>query len=399
MLITHIISLRVTKCQGANSEGSVYREGDRWVAQVSFIDANGRQRKRRRRASNQRDAGRLRAQLVRELQAGIHRDARFSTFAAEWLLERRKSWAPQTYRRHESILRRNVVPGLGHLRVSDITPRHVRALMDEHSHLSPRSVNYIRTVLRAMLAQALRWDLVTRNAAALVDPIPLPDRRVQPLTADQAWEFLDAMKGDEYEALYTLAVMTGMRMGELLGLRWKVVDLEDASLRVTHQLQRVEGDWAFVRPKSAAGRRTVALPLPAVAALTAHRGRQSEERAKLGSHYVDHDLVFTRSGGLPIHATTLTKQFQQQLQRAGLPRRRFHDLRHTAVSIMLEQGVALTTIQDVVGHSSFTLTANVYGHLAESTRRDAAEKMAAAHELSASSRNPVRNPLRVVGGG
>ncbi|MDA0353753.1 MAG: site-specific integrase [Chloroflexi bacterium] len=363
---------------------------------MSFIDATGRQRKRRRRAVSQRDAIRLRAQLVRELQAGVRTDARFAAFADEWLQAKRKIWAPGTYKRQEAIVRRHLLPAFGDQRLSDISPRDVRDLMDQSTGLAPRSVNYIRTVLRAMLGQAQRWELVTRNVAALVEPAPLPDRTVEPLTADQAWGLLDALEGEPLEALYTLAVMTGMRSGELLGLRWRDVDLEASRLQVEHQLQRIGGEWLFIAPKTAAGRRAVALPLPAVEALHRHRTRQNGERAEIGRHYVERDLVFTRPGGLPIHATTLVKDFQRLLARLGLPRRRFHDLRHTAVSIMLEQGVALTTIQDVVGHADFHLTKNTYGHLAESIKREAADKMATARARSTRPRNPARNPLRVV---
>lgn len=388
---------------GVSGEGSVYKEGGTWRAAVSFTDASGKRRRRKRRASSWRDAIRLRAQMVRDLDAGVTRDTRFDTFADEYLAGRRLTWAATTYRRHESVVRLYLVPALGRRLVADITPRHVRDLMAAHvDRLSPRSVNYVRTVLRAVLAQAERWELVTRNAAALVEPIPLPDRRVVPLTSDEAWAFLDAVAGHEHEALYTLAVMTGMRQGELLGLRWPDVDLADASLRVAHQLQRIGSEWRFVAPKSAAGRRMVALPLPAVSALQAHRVRQVAERAELGRHYVDRDLVFTRPGGLPIHGTTLSKQFVALLAEAGLPRRRFHDLRHTAVSVMLEQGVSLKAIQGIVGHASYALTADVYGHLAEVTVRDAADRMTAARESSvraSGSRSGSRHGLAVVPNG
>jgi integrase len=186
---------------------------------------------------------------------------------------------------------------------------------------------------------------------------------------------LEAAKGDRHEALYSVGIALGLRRGELLGLAWKDVDLDSARVGVFHSLQRIGGKLQLTETKTPKSRRTVPLPQYAVRALRAHRARQLEERLAAGSAWTGSDLVFTNRLGGPIEPTTLRLRFRRLLAQAGLPQIRLHDLRHGAASLMLAQGVPMKTIQEILGHSSISITADLYAHLGEQLKREAADAM------------------------
>ena len=163
-----------------------------------------------------------------------------------------------------------------------------------------------------------------------------------------------------------------------MGLQWSSIDLESGRLTVRQSLQRIDGEYALVPPKTAQSRRSIMLPAFAVAALRAHRDRQAFERTRAGERWEDRDLVFTSPTGHPLHGATVTRRFQKLLAEAGLERMRFHDLRHSCASLLLAQGVPLSSIMDVLGHSSITTTRNVYAHLGDELRSEAARAMDAA---------------------
>jgi integrase len=243
--------------------------------------------------------------------------------------------------------------------------------------LSPRTVLHLRAVLRRALNQACRWGLLARNVATFVQPPRVPHHEVQPLSVDEAGALLRHISGDRLEALYVLAMATGMRQGELLGLRWDDVDLSARSLAVRTALHRRGGSPALVEPKSARGHRTIPLPDIAVSALRAHKVRQAEDRLLAGSRWRGEPwgLVFTSTVGTPLDGTAVTHRFQRLLASAGLPKQRFHDLRHAAASYMLAGHVPMRVVMETLGHSDIRLTANTYSHLAPALAREAADRM------------------------
>lgn len=180
---------------------------------------------------------------------------------------------------------------------------------------------------------------------------------------------------DRYLALYITALGTGLRQGELLGLRWEDVDLDAGRVRVRHTLANVGGTLTLLEPKTERSRRNVMLPDSVTAALRAHRTRQRMERLVAGSRWVDSGHVFTSTIGTPLHAATVTRAFQAALARAGLPHSRFHDLRHAAATFLLARGMTLEDVKNLLGHSSITLTSNTYGHVLEQRQRQVAQAM------------------------
>ncbi len=188
---------------------------------------------------------------------------------------------------------------------------------------------------------------------------------------------LHAAKGERLEARFTVALTLGLRQGETLGLRWQDVDLEAGDLRVRVALQRVKGKLQLVEPKTPGSRRALPVPPSVVLALREHRRNQLEERLAVGPLWQDSGLVFTTTIGTPPDATNVVRHCRAILDRAGLPRMRYHDLRHACASLLLAQGVKLRTIMEILGHSQLSTTAEVYAHVLPALQGDAANRMEA----------------------
>ena len=244
------------------------------------------------------------------------------------------------------------------------------------SGLAPRTVGYLRGVLRQALGFAERMDLVGRNVARLARPPRVPRRQVSPLTIEQARTFRAAIAGDRLEALYLVAVGCGLRQGEILGLRWGDVDLGGRTLSVRFALARVDGELRLVEPKSATSRRTVPMPAFVAEALVAHRARQATEALPRRPLPPDPfaDLVFMTTLGTPLDGISVTRRFQRVLKAAGLPRQRFHDLRHPPRATCSPRASA-RVVMETLGHSEISLTLNTYSHVLPGLGRDAADRM------------------------
>ncbi len=365
----------------ANNEGSLYlRKGDgRWVAALTHPD--GKQRSKY--FETQRAAKEYLTTARRELQQGLPLPTGRLTLAAfleQWLAAVRPTLAPKSAKDYGQIVRNHLAPGLGALIVDQVTPQRIQTFLNtKHAGgLSPRTVQYMHAVLRAALEKAVEWNLVARNNAKLAKPPRLHQKEVTPLEPGAARAIMAAFAGDPLETLVATTLALGLRQGEALGLRWSDIDLEAGKVEVRHQVRRVDGDWAFAQLKTFHSRR--ALPLPAFlsAALRDHRTRQHEHRLSLGPAWTALDLVFPNPRGEPRSGVAVTHAFEAKLQQAGLPRMTFHDLRHGAATLLLAQGVDLKTIQEILGHSTITVTATFYAHVAPKLKRDAADRMHAA---------------------
>jgi integrase len=299
-------------------------------------------------------------------------------FLDDWLENTvRRHSRPRTYEAFEVIVRLHLKPELGRLRLEQLTPQMVETLLNRKLEigLAPQTVVHIRKVLKMALKKAVTWDLVARNAAALAAAPPMTRSNIHPLDDEQARRFVAAARGARLEALFVLAINTGLRRGELLGVRWSDVDLDRGTLRVAQQLQRIRHRLVFLEPKSKKSHRTLTLPASVVSALRAHRARQLEERLRAGKDWQDSGLVFTSHCGTPFDPRNLTRDFLPILKTAELPRIRFHDLRHTAATLLLMKGVQPLTVSEMLGHSSIVISLTLYGHVLPSMKREAADVM------------------------
>lgn len=367
-----------------NAEGSVYRRRDnRWAATIHLGYENGKRKRRTFYSTTRQGAVKKLAAAQRAVDGGLplpSDTATVSTFLRHWLNESaRPSVRPRTFQSYQMIVEHHLIPALGHARLARLAPDALETYMNGKLEygLKPLTIRNHLAVLGRALNQALRWGLVQRNVASLVTPPRDRKQEVQPLSPDEARALLDAVKGDRLEALYGIALGLGLRQGEALGLAWKDVDLESGTLSVRHTLQRYDGAYHLDEPKTSRSRRTIALPRPLIEALRAHRTQQVEERLRAGQAWEGNQwhLIFTTMAGKPLSGAVVTHRFQEILAAAGLPRQKFHDLRHAAASFMLVQGVAMRVVMEVLGHSSIAVTANTYSHVMPALQRDATDSV------------------------
>src|SRR5919107_727483 len=325
-----------------NGEGTITRRKDgRWEAKYTAHTADGPKRRALYGKTRKEAADKL-AQVLSDRASGYTLDTENITvggYLDRWLNDSdRGSVRTSTYERHEQIIRLHLKPALGRVKLSKLTPAHVQGLYRDKldSELSPATVQKIHTVLHKALDQALKWNMVPRNAAdAVKAPRPAPEE-MHPLSPEEARRLIEAVRGDKLEALYVLAVHTGMRQGELLALRWEDVDLNEGVIRIRRTLARSGGRIALGEPKTKGSRRPVHLTGAAVEALKAHLEQQLEDIERLGDLYRDHGLVFTSGIGTLFNPTNLRRRsFAPLLEGAGIPQIRFHDLRHTCATLLL----------------------------------------------------------------
>src|SRR5215211_889196 len=264
-----------------------------------------------------------------------------------------------TYDRDTNLVNNHIKPLLGGLKLKKLNSAHIQSFYRDRldTGLSTSTVHKMHDILRRGLAQAVKWHLVPRNVADVVKPPrPVPKEMVA-LSTDETRRLLDAAAEDRLEALYVLAVHTGMRQGELLALRWQDVDTENAVVSVRRTLTRSGGKVTFGEPKTKKGRRSIRLTPQGVEAPRLHLERELRDMEILGDRYQDQGLVFTTDTGAPINPSNLRlRSFAPLLKRAGLPHMRFHDLRHTCATVPLSRGVHPKFVQELLGHATIAIT-------------------------------------------
>jgi integrase len=300
-------------------------------------------------------------------------------FLSEWLQEVERSLAPKTFRRYRELVEQHIVPEVGRVKLAKLTPHDVTVMMrrKQDAGLAPRTVHHMRAVLRRALNVGIRRGELHRNAAALAEPVKVTDHDVALMRPEEARAILTAFRGHPLEPVVSLALWTGLRQAEILGLRWRDVDLGRRRLTVAGSLQRLEGEWSLRPLKTRRSARTIAVPEPLVPVVAAYRESQAEQRTKLGAAWSDviPDLMFTTTIGTPLTGTTVTNGFQRTLKTKGLPVRRFHDLRHGCATLLLASGVDLKTVSAILGHSTIAITANTYAGVLHSLHTDAADRI------------------------
>jgi integrase len=366
-----------------NGEGSIYRRRDgRWVGQYLVHTANGPQYRYLYGKTRAVVAEKL-TRAMADRDSGLIFDAGKVTvgdYLDRWLADTVKGTVrTSTYERNEEIVRLHIKPSLGRVGLKKLTPTHVRGLYSEKldSGLAPATVRRIHSTLHKALSQAVSDGIVPRNAAHVKAPRPAPEE-IRPLSEDEARAFLDAARqsGERFEALYVLAITTGLRRGELLGLRWDDADLEFGTLRVGRALVREGGRHTLGETKTRRGRRQINLTPRTVNALKKHRKKQLEEKMKLAGLYKDHGLIFASGVGTPVNPENLVKRsFKPLLKKAGLPEIRFHDLRHTCATLLLSRGVHPKLVQELLGHATIAMTLDTYSHYLPSMGDQAAGAM------------------------
>lgn len=314
-----------------------------------------------------------------------------------WLPATAQSVKPSTLASYEQNIRKHIVPALGDVRLVRLTAPQVQSFYNAkiEEGMSPTTVRMLHAVLHNALKQAERWGFVARNVCTLVDPPKAKSTETVTWTADQAARFIRATSDDELGVLWQLAIVTGMRRGEVLGLRWSDVDWRRGQIAIRRTLSRVGGEWAFGTPKTSRDR-SVSVSPAILAILDGHRARQQVTFEVLGVDWTDDELIFTRADGEPYDPGFVFRTFQSSAKRAGVPVIRFHDLRHTAATLMMIEGVHPKIVQEQLGHSSVNMTLGRYSHVGETMQREAALKLTETLGLSDDRAQNVTNSDSII---
>jgi integrase len=363
-----------------HGEGSVYqaKSDGRWVAALMLPSG----KRKYLYAKTRKEVGEKLKAAVKDLDAGVDLGAGRLTVAQyldKWLTASVKpSVKVKTYESYESIVRVRVVPRIGRKQLANLTPLDLQGLYADltGAGLSARSIHHTHRCLHRAFVQAMRWGLLARNPCDGVTSPKATCAEMRVLTPEQVNAFLASTREHPAHALYALAITTGMRQGELLGLRWQDIELDAGRLAVRQALQRQRGNGlVFVEPKTPRSRRTIILSRRTVAALREHRDRQVFARRTAGAEWQDGDLVFCDHFGGPRDPSYQTRVFKAALEAASLPAIRFHDLRHTAATLLLSRGVHVKLVSEMLGHATITLTLDTYSHLIPAMHGDAAAAM------------------------
>lgn len=370
--------------------GHVTKKGSKYYVVIELErDANG---KRRRKwfggYKTKKEAQAALVQKLHELQTGQfieESDITIAEFLQQWLEHKRSQVRPATLRSYEWHVSHHIVPYIGHFKLTKLTPTILQKLYSDLQKaprsdgrpgtISNRTILHAHLVLHEALERATRWGLVPRNVCDLVDP-PRPQKvDVQVWDIEHVNCFLSVAQQDRYYIAFLLAIMTGLRKGEILGLRWIDVDFSSKLITVRQNLSFVHGQFHFLEPKTAHGRRAVAISDPIILALQIHKERQEEERRRAGALYHDHGLVIQTELGTPVSPYTLDSIWYKLLKQCDVPKIRFHDLRHTHATLLLKQGVHPKIVSERLGHSNIGITLDTYSHVLPNLQQSAIDQL------------------------
>lgn len=335
-------------------------------------------------SGNKKDAQTYLNKVLREIDQGSFVDPSPITldeYLNKWLeAAARPRLAPNTFEHYEDILKRYVRPALGNHKLSKLTGLDVQSLYSEmlQRGLSARVVRYTHAVLNSALKQAIKWGFIMLNPASLVE-LPKKERKeMQALTIEQAANFLTVASGDRFYAYFQLAIVTGMRPSECLGLQWKDINFQTGILTLQRALLwKRDGTWYFGDLKTSKSRRSLPLPPSVLLALKDHRRKQAEERLKIGAKYQNLDLVFASQDGKPVMPHNLiVRHFKPILKSTELPASiRLYDLRHTCATLLLAVNENPKVVSERLGHASITQTLDTYSHVLPTMQQAASEKL------------------------
>jgi integrase len=301
----------------------------------------------------------------------------------QWFAVHRADLRPSSIALYETMLRRHIIPGIGSVPALKLAPQHLTAFYAEKRQrgkvngtggLSSRSVRILHNITREALDWAVKQQILARNVADAIDAPKFSYKEKRVWTADEARRLLDAATDHEWGPLYLVLLTTGMRRGECLGARWRDLDWQAGKLRIAQQVTAVRGQIVIGEPKTAKARRSVTLAPSCLAALKEHRASQLEGRLK-APEWHDHDLIFCTSHGKPIHPRNIGRTLDRLCQVAGVPRLSVHQTRHTHTTLLFRDGQNIKMISERLGHSSVSVTLEVYAHLAENAQDAAAAAM------------------------
>ena len=360
-----------------NQEGAIYkRPSGRWQAQATL-----NAKRISKTFDTQKECRVWLRQIDQQKEQGLTiRGVRltYGEYLDQWLKDVKGSLRSTTLMQYESVVKNSLKPYLGGYKLSDLGPREIQNLYSIRMEqgLGARTVQMIHAVIHRSLHVAVKQGLIGSNPAKRVEKPKHRKARMQILDDMQVRTLLVAAEGTPLEALIQVAVTTGMRKGEILGLKWSDIDWAGSTLQVDRQLLHIpKQGLVLCEPKTDTSIRTVMLGSGTLSKLGDHLDRQDQDKAKLGDRWEEHNMVFPSSVGTPKGPRNIIREFKALLEKAGLPDVRFHDLRHTAASLMLMSNMPIMRIARQLGHAKASTTLDIYGHLIPGLGYEAAEKI------------------------
>ena len=350
-----------------------------WSVVIELNKVNGKRKQKWYTIhGDKKDAEKFLTEKLRELDTGTLIDSKninvrqyFNYWYEQHCLTK---LSPTTYESYRRNLDNYILEELGYIRLENLQPMHLQSFYTKCSKkgLSNKTILYFHRIIHCALKQAMKWQFVTRNVADCVDT-PKPKKyKAMFLNDNEILELIKAITNNELYIPVMIAIATGMRRGEILGLIWKNVDLENGIIKVTQALYPTKEGLVILPPKTENSIRNISIPLTLINILKEHKQKQEKIKERLGKDYIDSDLVCCTLEGKAINPTTLNHKFHNLLKENELPLIRFHDLRHSHASLLLKEKVQMKAISERLGHSNVNITMNLYSHIYEETNREVA---------------------------
>ncbi|USK86144.1 site-specific integrase [Peribacillus asahii] len=362
---------------------TVKKSGDNWYYVLTYgKKENGKPMQYKKRGfKTKKEAQKALHELEQSLITGSYIKPNKILFGDyllnQWLEDKQTKVKKQTLKTYRWIVEKHIVPSLGHIEMNQITPMAIQKLYNRLTKdriLSDENIQKVHTLINDSLKKAERWGVILRNPASLVDRPKAEKKEISVWNVQEVQTFLKYAKDyNRYYIAFLLALTTGMRQGEILGLRWKDIDFSQGCLRITQTLS-VDGKELLPYTKTRAGTRTVDLPDETIDALLIHKKIIDKEKLEVGiDQYQDYGLVVCTSTGTPTNKSNIRRTFKAIIQKAKLPKIRFHDMRHTHATLLLLQGVNPKIVSERLGHADVRITLDTYSHLLPSMQKETAK--------------------------
>ena len=372
--------------RGSHGSGTIRQRPDgRWEARytVGRDPCTGKQIQKSVYANTQREASQKLRAVTADIDKGIYAESSSMTLSSwleAWIKDFCPDVKPRTRELYESAIRTRIIPAIGKVKLSSLTPaiiqRFYNACSEGDNPLSAKTIRNIHGILHRALQQAVDAKYIPSNPSDACKPPRLQQPEIKPLDDDQTRAFLAAIVGDPFEALFKVALFTGMREGELLGLQWNDIDFSSGTIRITQQLQQRKGEYVLATPKNSKPRCITPAPF-VMNTLKAVRRDQMQKQLLAGGAWTNTGFVFTDDLGGHVARNTVYMHFKRIVEKIGIPSARFHDLRHTYAVASLRAGDDPKTVSENLGHATVSFTLDVYGHVTAQMKQASANRMQA----------------------
>ena len=381
-----------------NNEGSIFKRKDgTWCGIVSNgRNSEGKLKRQYCYGKTRQEVSEKIIQTQSEIKAGTFIEpskVKFGEWLDTWLQNYMKpSLRPTTYSSYDQIIRTHIKPELSDYQLRELRPEHLQKLYNnKHQHgrldgtgsLSPRYVRYIHVIIHSSLEQAIKNQLIVRNVSEATTLPRQAKKEIRIFTVEEQKKFIEAAENDSLGSALKLDLASGLRLGELLALRWSDINFNDSIIRVRSSLSRLRtfekgiktSELIFQEPKTKSGKRSIPIPASILEDLKEHKRVQDSEKASIGEAFCDNGLVFCTQLGSPIEPRNMMRKFYELVESAGIPHTNFHAARHTFASRALEAGIHPKVVSEMLGHASISITLDLYSHVLPDLKKEAASKL------------------------